>query len=259
MHPHHQQAVMRREQEVSQALAHTADARKFYQEFANVVQPYMGFIQAENATPIQAVQNLMQTAAMLRTAPPSQKAALVAGIVSQYGVDLQMLDQALTAQLQGRRPSVNPNDQVLSLIDQKLQPFNQFLSVLEQRRAQEQQTITAEAGQSIEQFMADPANEFAQDVAEDMADILEHSARRGVQMDLQEAYKRATLLHPTISKIVESRAVGAAQQTAAAQRAKQASVSVSGSGAPNAGSNGADYGDLRSAIVAAAQEHAGRR
>jgi hypothetical protein len=262
MSPRHQQAVMRRENEIQQALYQSSSARKFAEEFGRTIQPYMQFIEAENATPIQAVQNLMQTAALLRTATPVHKANLVADLVRNFNIPLEALDSALTARLQGRSPQQDPLAPVAQIIDQKLAPFQQLMQGLTQRQQQlaEQQDI--EAQQTVEQFVADPQNEFAADLSQDMADILEFAAGRGIKLSLQDAYQRATLLHPQIAELMAQRKVGqvAAQQTAAAQNARNAAVSVSGSGAPSASSNSGESGDdVRSALVASLQDLGSRR
>lgn len=262
MPAHQQQAVMRREREIDNALRQTAEARRFASEVQQTLQPYMGMILAEGGTPVRAIGEVMRTAALLRTAPPAQKATAVADMIMQFGIDVQQLDAALNARLQGRPMPSDPMYHVMEQVDQKLKPINDFVTSLQQRQQQAQQQVHFEAEQSLEQFMADPQNEFAMDVAEDMADLLELAARRGITLSLQDAYNRATMLHPSISKILEGRknAQGAAQQTAAAQRARNAAVSVSGSGAPSVSSGDEDVGDdVRSAIGAAIKQHSGRR
>lgn len=261
MSPAHQQAVLRREQEISRTLASTADARRFASEVQQALAPYMPMIQAEGGTPVRAIESVMQTAAILRTAPPMQRAQAVADLISQFNVDPQMLDAALVTRLQGGQPAQDPYAPIMQMIDQRMQPVQQFMSSLEQRREAQQQQIAQEAQQTLEEFAADPKNEFMADVADDMADILEMAAQRGRQMSLQDAYKRATMLHPEVSRVIEARKgqVGAAQQTAAARRARNAAVSVSGTGAPSGSSDDDEGDDVRSALSAAFRQSANRR
>jgi hypothetical protein len=223
------------------------------------MQPYQHFLQAENATPVQAVENLMRTAATLRTAPPGQKAMLVADMIMQFGVPLETLDTALQQRIQGRGGAVQHQmDPVVQMLESRLAPVQQFMTEFQQMRAQGQQRTVQQAQQTLQEFLQDPANEFAQDVAPDMADLLEFAAARGQQMSLQDAYRRATMLHPTISKLVEQRqqAQGAAQQTAAARRARNAAVSLPQDGAPTQGGGEDDGGsDIRSALNASIRQH----
>jgi hypothetical protein len=260
--PRHQQAILRRERETSNALTQSHQAREFTQQMQQVLQPYMPMISAEQATPIQAISTLLQTAATLRTAPTRTKADLVADLMIQYQIDPETLDNVLSAKLRGQPSPNDPVQQILAQVDQRLQPITQFIGTLEQQRTQAAQRIDQEASQTLDQFMKDPANEFAADVSEDMADLLELAAKRGFTLSLQDAYRRATLAHPTISKIMERRMLtgGAAQQTAAAQRARQASASVHDSGAPSQ-TVGEDDGkdDIRSALTASIKSLSQRR
>ena len=158
------------------------------------------------ATPAAAIQNLFQTAAQLRTAPPGQKAQLVADMIMQFGVDLNALDGALTSRLSGRpQQGGHPLDPVMQMIDQRLQPVQQFINTFQQNRQQADQQIEQQAVSSWETFANDAKNEFAWDLKDEIADILELAARRGQVVSLQDAYARATLAHPTISGIVQRR------------------------------------------------------
>ena len=124
--------------------------------------------------------------------------------------------------------------------------MKQFMSQFEQLRAQREQQVAREAAQSVEAFIQ--AQEFGNDVREEMADILEVAARRGRDMTLEQAYNQAVRLHPTISKIVSQREQVSQGARPLAQR-KIAASSVSGSapiGAPQQSAT-----DIRSAIEAA--------
>jgi TolA-binding protein len=183
-------------------------------------------------------------------------------MILAHNIDVSMLDTIIAARLQGRPgPGPDPMSAVMQQIEQKLRPVQDFMSTIQQNRQIQEQQSQAQAEQTLEQFFADPQYEFANDVAGDMADLLEVAARRGQTLSLQDAYSRATLLHPTISKILERRRLenGAAQQTAAASRARQAAVSVSDSGAPSQSGDEDSGSDIRSALQASIRHHAGRR
>jgi hypothetical protein len=260
--PRHQQAIIRREREVGEVLRTSVEARQFAGAMQNVLTPYMPMIQAENSNPVQAVQAVMQTAAVLRTAPPAQRAQAVADMIQQFGIDINMLDEALSARQQGRAPAADPMAPILQALDQRLAPMQQFMSTFQQRQAQVREQETQGLQQTTEQFLQDPANEFAMDVIDDMADLLEMATRRGQTLSLQDAYQRATLLHPTISKVIEARksGQGLAQQTAAAQNARNAAASVTNGGAPSASSGeGEDGDDIRSALGASIRQLSARR
>lgn len=258
MRPEHQQEVARRELEISQTLTRTAEVRRFAEDFERVVNPFMGFIAAENSTPLQAVQHLMQTAAILRIGTPQQKVKAAADIINQYGIDLEMLDSALAGV--APPPGAQPNDDVVQrAVQQAIAPFATQMQRVQQMQTQQ---VTQEAEAELQAFQANPANEFYADVANDMADLMELAQRRGVILSLQDAYSRATLAHPSISKVLEGRkrSQGVAQQTAAAQRAKAAAASVSSDIAPSRNDDqDADVDDLRATLRASVAAVAQRK
>ena len=87
-----------------------------------------------------------------------------------------------------------------------------------------------------EQFMA--SHDFAEDIREDMADIMEMAAKRGQNMSLEDCYERAILLRPDIQQIIEQRkiAANASQQNQQMRQKENASVSVAGGGSMITGS-----------------------
>lgn len=248
------QEVFRREREIQQTLQESAEARRAVETFQKIVAPYEMFIRAENSNPLQAVDNLMATAARLRTANGPELADMVAGIVQQYGVGrfgntfIEQLDAALSGRV-GGAPQQSGAPMMPGLqqaIQQELAPVRQFMSQIESMKYQREQQLAQETTQTVEQFIQ--AQEFGQDVREEMADIMEVAARRGRDMTLEQAYNQAVRLHPTISKIVSQREQVSQGARPLAQR-KAAASSVSGSAPIGAPQQSAD--DIRSAIEAA--------
>lgn len=245
--------IARREGEVQRTLQETAEARKTAEAITSVVQPYMHFIKAEGSNPIQAIDNLMATAAKLRTGTAPELAQMVAGLVNQFGIGrfgnqfIEMLDTALA----GNTPrAADPQTtQVEQLLNQKLAPVQQMLTQFQQAQQMQQQRVAQQAQGEVEQFLSKA--EFANDVREDMADIMEMAAKRGQPITLAEAYKKACMANDTIRGIIGKRiqAQRAQQGTQTAQQAKSKAVSVSGS-APM-GAMRQDPTDIRSAIEAA--------
>lgn len=93
-------------------------------------------------------------------------------------------------------------------------------------------------------------------VRQDMADIVEISAKRGVYLSLEQAYDKAILLNPEVStqvatqKAAEAKKASATAANAAAQKALNASVSVGG--APGGVPSGASGTKDRRAVIAEA-------
>ncbi|GAG06616.1 unnamed protein product, partial [marine sediment metagenome] len=92
--------IGRREQEISVGLRDSADSRKLASDFKETIAPFQHFIQAENSTPLQAVSNMMRTAAVFRTGTAQQKAQTAASIIKNFGIDIQMLDSMLAGSYQ---------------------------------------------------------------------------------------------------------------------------------------------------------------
>lgn len=244
--------IQRRETEVARTLQETAEARKTAEAVMKTIEPYQAFIKAENSNPLQAIDNLMGTAARLRTGTAPELAQLVAGIVNQFGTGrfgngfIEMLDSALAGQTPRQDPQQVAMEQVLN---QRLAPMQNMLTQFQQAQLQQQQQATQAAQTEVSTFL-DRA-EFGEDVREDMADIIESYSRRGQSITLQDAYKKACLMNDNVRSVLSQRvkAKGAQQSTQAAQKARSAAVQVSGS-APM-GALRQESTDVRSAIEAA--------
>lgn len=247
-----QEEVFRREREITTTMEQTAQARNYAQSLSQVISPYEAMIRAEGGNHVTAVDALLKTAYHLRTANPQTKAMMVAQMIMQHGVDVNLLDQAMSVQLQGRQQAPQ-NDPMMQYIQQQLQPVQQFVSQLQNR----QQQLSVEQGHQVvnelETFAADPKNEYFHDVKGIMADFLDSASAQGQKMSLQDAYTRATLAHPTISQTVMNRQISAraAQQTAATRRARNASASLPSGGAPAGAADVQRPKGIRSAIEAA--------
>lgn len=246
------QEIQRREVEVQRTLQESAEARRSFDAVMKTIEPYQAFIKAEGSNPLQAIDNLMSTAARLRTGTAPELAQLVAGIVNQFGTGrfgnqfIELLDGALA----GQAPRVDPQQAALEqALNQRLAPVQNMLQQFQQAQAVQQQRVTQQAQTQVGQFLQ--RAEFGQDVREEMADLLETAQRRGQNLSLVDAYKKACMLNDRVRSVLQSRAKarGAQTQTQAAQRARSAAVSVTG--AAPAGALRQEPTDVRSAIEAA--------
>ena len=244
--------VARRESEVARTLQESAEARKTAEAVMKTIEPYQAFIKAENSNPLQAIDNLMSTAARLRTGTAPELAQLVAGIVNQFGTGrfgngfIEMLDSALAGQTPRQDPQQLAMEQVLN---QRLAPMQSMLTQFQQAQQAQQQQLAQAAQNEVASFL-DKA-EFGNDVREDMADLIDAAQRKGQDLSLADAYKKACLMNDNVRAVITQRmqAKGAQSTTQAAQKAKSAAVQVSGA-APR-GAMKQDPTDVRSAIEAA--------
>jgi hypothetical protein len=220
--------IHRREREVTRAIGESTNARKFGQAFQEAVAPFVGRYRQSGATPVQVVKNLMEADTFLATAPADQRATFMAKLIKDYGIDIRMLDTALT----GGDLSEEPTAIVEQMISKQLQPLQSFVQSEQQRREQQQQNEYNSQQQKL-QSMADDKERFPHFdmVLGEMADIMELGVKRKLYLSPEEAYKRAVAMNP------EAQAAEQGQEAQrrnlrsndAANRSLGASLSVNGS------------------------------
>lgn len=251
--PEVRQEVIRREREITRTLGETSQARQFATQFAQTIQPYQAHLQSMGAAPIQAVERLLQADYLLSTAPRDKRAQLMAKLIADYDVDVNALDSALAG-----KPVGDPMEsKVEQMLAQRLAPLQQFLAQQEQARRAREEAEAAQVSTTIEEMASDATKyPYFDAVREDMADLVDLSAKRGIYITLPQAYTRAIAMNPEVSQQVaaqrEAEAKKAAAQTAnaRAQRALKASVSVGGS--PSGVPSGTSVASDRRATIAAA-------
>jgi hypothetical protein len=214
----------------------------------------MPMFQADGSTPTQAIQGMLQASAQLRSGAPAQKAAVIAQVIQQFGVDIGLLDQHLAGQYGGQAPQADPHSGALQALRSEIAPIQQFMQQMQYQQTQRQQATQQELLSEITDFSTKA--EFFEDVRQDVADLLELAANRGIKMTLQEAYDKATMLHPQVSSVVAQRkaAQAATRQTEVAHKARQASASLPTLGAPSQGNDEVMGDDIRSTLLASMRE-----
>ena len=232
--PEVQKYITDREEEVHRGFTKQDDERNLGRSVKEVITPYMPIITAEGGTPLTAIKDLLNTAYVMRTAPPAQKSQLFARLAQQYGVDLRSVAQ----------PAQNVPPVVKALQDEvaKLQAHISTEQTQRQqadywRQQQEQTTVNS----LIHEFQSNPANVHFEQVRPLMSALLQS----GQAQDLQDAYDKAIYATPEIrAQILEAdKANQEAQRIANAKSkvdaARKAGSSVNGGpgvAVPNHGS-----------------------
>lgn len=218
--------VLRREREMSQFISQNDHHRRFNEQFSAVVRPFQHLIQAQNSTPLQAVRNLMTTAAGLATGNKTQKAQIVAEIIQNYGVDVESLDLILS----GKGDSIRQNSggDYDAKMMQMLQPVYGFMNEVRQAREFHERRHQEEADRIVAEFDAP----YYDDVKEDMADIMEMAARRGIEMTIQQAYEKAVALNPEVSEVIAREKAAEEARVAGTRLAKARRVASTIVGGP---------------------------
>ena len=225
--------IVRHEQLVQQTLRETAEVRKFAGDVQRAVAPFEHFIKAEGSTAVAAIDNLMSTAAKLRTSTAPELAQMVTQIINQFGVGrfgnafIGQLDNALSgAAPQAEHPEVVAMREAMN---REMAPMRQMQAQMQQQQQWESEQGSQSAVNDIAVF--EKTAEFLGDVRGEMADLLEFGAARGRNYTLQQAYDMACQNNPDISAVIAQRAQAkmGANLTSNARRARSAAVSVSGS------------------------------
>lgn len=226
-----QAEISRVDKEVRQLMSDAAPAKKLAQDFQQTVAPYAPMFQADGVEPVRAVGSLLQMAATLRTAPPAQKAQLLAGLVRNFGVPIDALDAALSGQpapQHAQQPQgIDPRAIAMQVRQEVMQDFRQ----------QRERMLQQQSAQKLADFGA--THEHFERVREEMGEALASAARHGVEMTLEQAYVRACSIHPEVSQELqaaqEKEALVAKQRqeaemaqkaNASSQKARAASTSV---------------------------------
>lgn len=237
--------IAKREADVHKGFTKMDEERSFGRELQKVMAPYEPLIRAEGGTHAGAVQQLLNTAYVLRTADPITKARLIADTCQRFGVDLSLLGNAQQPQ------QIDPQ---VATLQQELAQLKGFLT---QQQQAEQQRLFNETLQSINAFKADPAHPYFDVVHDRMVELLNGGAAK----DLAQAYETAVWERPDLrQQLLAKQAQPQAQQGSRlkAEKARTKAVSVRGGAggvqpvAPNPNAS------VREDLEAAFREAAGR-
>lgn len=214
--PEVRQEIIKRENDTHQMFTRHDGELNLGRKMKEVISPYMALIQSEGGTPEGAVKDLLNTAYVLRTGQPQQKAQLLMQVARQYGVDLQ---QATQSQEQ-IHPALLQMQQELATLRQQANP-----ELIKQQLQEQIESDNIMA--QVNAFAGDPANKYFEQVKPIMASLLSS----GAAQDIQEAYDKACYADPNIRSTLlaeQNKALEAKRKQEIAKK-KQASASVTGS------------------------------
>lgn len=226
-----QQEVVRRDREVSQVLQRTAQAREFADEWTRMLEPHAQFIRSSGRTPVQLVQSLFQTAGALAGGGPRDKAAVIANIMRAYGVGVEELATALDAggplPAGGAQPyQPQPAPYKDPRVDEIYGELGRMRAFNEQQAAQSMQAADAD----LETYLQ--SNPYAEEVLDEMADVIEAAHKRGVDMQYEQAYSVViNALRPDLAALAQAQQAAEGATTpeqGATARAEAAASSVKG-------------------------------
>lgn len=205
--------IHRRENDFHKGLEQYRDMANIGQTLDKEIQPYADLIRQQGTTAQNVVRDLLGMQHKIMTGSSEEKAQIVAGILRDYQIDTDAVNAALQ---QPAAPKPDPQ-------------FTQLASEVNTLKTQLSQAQLAPFQEQVNQFAADPQNEFFSEVEDDMTALL----AQGRAKDLKDAYDKAVWANPdTRSKLMarqqDAERKLAAEKAAEAKRAGSTNVQRKG-------------------------------
>lgn len=243
-------AVQRREAQMDGALKETQGIREFTNGFSRVMAPHQGLLTMLKVHPLDAVNELMRSAAVIYTGDPHLKAKEVAMLIKQRGIDPDLIADYLEGVIPKNQPIQDPR------LDQALQRVNQLEQHFVQNSTAEDQRQQEVANAKVAKWSKDKP--FFEDVRGRMRTLIDSAGQTGEDLSLDDAYAIACSMDPQISKLVEQKkkAEGLKARQDALTKARKAGKSPRPDGARRP--SGTPTGDRVADIENAWEEAEGR-
>lgn len=168
------------------------------------IDPYLPTLQRYGIDPGQHVGKLLEAHETLALGSPEKKAELFQKLAADYGVDI--------AALSAEPPYLDPAVKDLQ------SGLHEVKSRLQQQENARAAAVQSEKLREVQAFVNDPAHTYVEEVAKDMAVLLD----KGVCATLQQAYDQAIWVNP----VVRAKEVARQQAETAAKQAKEAADRV---------------------------------
>ncbi len=221
-----QAAINQREADYEKGVQPLKQKAQQADELLNEFKPYEAMLRTENATPATAVRTLLQTAAILRTGSPVQKAHAVATTMRQFGIPIEHIQQMLSGSVPAPAQQAMDPQYIQQLVNQQLTAF-------------QQQQLEGQNISEVERFAANPEHKHFAAVQDWMSSLMaterfqqEHGSK-APQDTLKAAYDMALRVDPAIYQQVI--AEQQAKETAQRQVTQSKNAAVQVKGAPSSG------------------------
>jgi hypothetical protein len=234
----------KREDDIQRMITSHDGELRIGRSIKEIAQPYEAIIRAEGGTVEGAFKDLLNTAYVLRTGSPQQKAQLLIQAAQQYGVDLQ---NYMGNQGQQNNPIAALQQEIYQLRQQadpqKIK--NQLQEDFERDKVQNE----------IKAFSSNPENVHFEAVKSTMGSLL----ASGRAKDLKDAYEMAIWSDPSIrAELLNAQKAQEAEKKKAEMAAKKkASASVAGSHGVSAPSSNAPKQSIEDQLRSAMRESTG--
>lgn len=230
--------VIKREEDILRGIGEYRAAATFGQAVDRVIAPYAPILRQHGLDPVRHVGELMQAHHTLATGTNEQKRDMLLRLAKDFKVDLPTSTQA-----DEDSPYVDPEvkrlqDQLAQLQSVQQQLVHQQTAAQQQQIQQIRSSLTAE----LNTFAADPEHAFFDEVATDMAMLIQS----GRASSLKQAYDLALRMTPAVMEKESLRVAAkeaskkqatpgaAVAKTTAARNATGVNVKASGGGSQGA-------------------------
>lgn len=210
--------VLKREQDMFNGLEQYKSRAEIGDRYEGVIAEFKPILEAEQVDPVELFGNFAANHYLLSRGTPEQKLSIATNLMAHYGIDIEAVQQRLSAQ-----PQVNPEVEALKA---EVAALKQGVTTIATR---EQEAVRTQFQQQVEAFASDPAHPYFTEVSEDIAKLL----KAGAATSLEEAYDKAVYANPvTRQKEIDrltAEATSAAQaqaQTRIDKKAKLTAVNV---------------------------------
>jgi hypothetical protein len=201
------------------------------EQFKASLEPHFSFIQEIGVNPYEHVEQLLGLSEALHKGSPEVKAQVLANLFESFGVDVNLLDDALSAVMNKPQPTAT------DILMQKMDNLERKIS--QPQRAPEPQSIpepTADMVAQVQEFAA--KNPYFERVQSDMGLLLQ----AGRASSLEDAYAKAVKLNDEIQAEIRQKA------TKTAGAAKAGTAQLKSSGSPSRSASNTKSLSLREAL-----------
>lgn len=194
--------VLKREQDMFNGLEQYKSRAEIGDRYESVIAEFKPVLEAEQVDPVELFGNFAANHYLLSRGTPEQKLSIATNLMAHYGIDIEAVQQRLSAQ-----PQVNPEVEALKA---EVAALKQGVTTIATR---EQEAVRTQFQQQVEAFASDPAHPYFTEVSEDIAKLL----KAGAATSLEEAYDKAVNANPVTRQKEIDRLTAEATSTAQAQ------------------------------------------
>lgn len=213
-----QAEIARREEDMFRGLEQYKAAAGFGQSINNELKPYEQILKSAGIEPVPLIRNLLAAEHALATGTNESRIAFLRDLAGQYKIDLGQISGSGN----GEADDLYADPQIVKL-QQEIQELRSGQAAVQQRAQQEER---AKATSQVEAFFADAKNVYADECANEIADLV----AKDRTLTLQQAYDKAVWLNPVTREKEIARQTAEKQASAQAEAKARAEAALKAKG-----------------------------